>query len=147
MSCAASTVRSVTDFGCFTQASITLKSFVLHQKRALRSVKLALLHITCNCNSSDCRKVRGYQAAILEKSERSLPDYSSSSPLPLAPDAPRNLLFFGKPRGTMRPASARVPCHSFSSLIGEVKVRPAPSVQVSPSAALKIAMSESPFSL
>src|SRR3974390_973490 len=68
MSCAASTVRSVTDFGCFTQASITLKSFVPHQKRALRSVNL--LHITCNCNSSHCRKVRAYQAAILEKSER-----------------------------------------------------------------------------
>ena len=43
---------------------------------------------------------------------------------------PSNRLLFGNPFGGRRPASARLPIHSFSSGIATVKVRPAESRQV-----------------
>jgi hypothetical protein len=62
-------------------------------------------------------------------------------------DVHANLLERGKPLGAMRPASARLPCQSASSFMERVNSRPAVSVQVSPSAALKVLRSESPPSL
>ena len=60
---------------------------------------------------------------------------------------PSNRLFFGKPFGGRRPASARLPIHSLSSGFATVKVRPAESRQVRPSAIAKTLASERPPSL
>src|SRR5436305_1135697 len=56
-------------------------------------------------------------------------------------------LFFGKPLGASRPASARLPRQSESSFIDIVKVRPAPSIQVRPSPDLNVVTSDSEPSL
>ena len=55
---------------------------------------------------------------------------------------PSNRLVFGKPFGGRRPASARLPIHSLSSGLATVKVRPAESRQVRPSAMAKTLASE-----
>src|SRR3979490_1796001 len=55
-----------------------------------------------------------------------------------------NLLLRGNPFGARRPASARLPRQSASSLSVSEKARPAPSAQVSPSAPLKVFTSDSP---
>jgi hypothetical protein len=60
---------------------------------------------------------------------------------------PSNRLFFGKPLGGRRPASARLPIHSLSSGLPTVNVRPAESRHVSPSAMAKTRASEMPPSL
>ncbi len=60
---------------------------------------------------------------------------------------PSNLLVFGKPLGGRRPASARFPIHSLRSALATVKVRPAESRQVRPSAMAKTLASETPPSL
>src|SRR5215472_161467 len=60
---------------------------------------------------------------------------------------PLNLLVRGKPFGAMRPASARLPRQSASSLMVSEKARLAVSVQVSPSPALNVFTSERPPSL
>src|SRR5271166_1925038 len=60
---------------------------------------------------------------------------------------PSNLLLFGKPFGGRRPASARLPIHSLSSGLATVKVRPAESRQVRPSAMAKVFASDTPPSL
>ena len=60
---------------------------------------------------------------------------------------PSNRLFFGKPFGGRRPASARLPIQSLSSGLATVNVRPAESRQVSPSAMAKTLASEMPPSL
>src|SRR5277367_6474012 len=76
-------------------------------------------------------------------------NYALSATFPLvgaSGDAP-NLLFFGNPFGARRPASARLPRQSASSLSDSVKTRPAESIQVRPSAALNVLTSQRPPSL
>ena len=60
---------------------------------------------------------------------------------------PSNRLLFGKPLGGRRPASARLPIHSLSSGRATVKVRPAESRHVRPSASAKTFASDMPPSL
>src|ERR1700716_4270370 len=60
-----------------------------------------------------------------------------STPLP-------NLFDFGKPFGGRRPASARLPRQSASSLIVAENSRPAESFQVRPSLASNVVMSDNP---
>src|SRR5688500_10216606 len=67
------------------------------------------------------------------------PDFGSSAHL--------NLLLRGNPFGASRPASARLPRQSASSLRVSEKVRSDASFQVSPSAALKVFTSDKPPSL
>src|SRR6266487_74053 len=57
------------------------------------------------------------------------------------------VLVRGKPFGAKRPASARLPRQSASSLSVSQKARPAASVQDSPSSTLKVLRSDSPPSL
>src|SRR6267143_2041822 len=71
---------------------------------------------------------------------------SPSETFPLVGVAP-NLLLRGNPFGARRPASARLPRQSASSLRANVNDRPALSIQVSPSSALKVLRSDSPPSL
>ena len=54
-----------------------------------------------------------------------------------------NLFDFGKPFGGRRPASARLPRHSASSLIEALNSRPAEFFQVRPSLSINVAMSAS----
>src|SRR5450631_4673453 len=58
-----------------------------------------------------------------------------------------NLFDFGKPFGGRRPASARLPRQSASSLMVALNSRPAESFQVRPSLASKVAISDNPPSL
>src|SRR5713226_7429348 len=58
-----------------------------------------------------------------------------------------NLFDFGKPFGGRRPASARLPRQSASSLIVALNSRPAESFQVRPSLASNVAISDNPPSL
>src|ERR1700730_17796406 len=70
-------------------------------------------------------------------------DSAASLPLPGAlADALSNLLFLGNPFGARRPASARLPRQSASSLSDNVKTRPAESVQVRPFSTSNVLMSE-----
>src|SRR6478736_6519203 len=85
----------------------------------------------------------GYSGSIYSSAS----DSSSAAALPLLLGSLRNLLFFGKPFGAMRPASARLPRQSLSSFIGSVKLRPAVSVQDRPASGLNVVTSERPFSL
>src|SRR5215469_12956928 len=72
----------------------------------------------------------------------------SRSPLPLPLPARAwalpNVLVFGKPLGARRPASARLPRQSASSLSDNVKIRPAESTQLRPFSTSKVLMSDSP---
>src|SRR5215470_12855067 len=67
---------------------------------------------------------------------RAFDDYSLTAPFP--PTGPPNRFVRGKPFGATRPASARLPFQSASSLRVSENARPAVSVQVRPSAALKV---------
>src|SRR5579871_574211 len=58
-------------------------------------------------------------------------------------DPHANLLLFGNPLGASRPASARLPRQSRSSVLGSFWVRPAGSSQVRPASSLKTLASES----
>src|SRR5271170_458469 len=58
-----------------------------------------------------------------------------------------NLLVRGKPFGASRPASARLPRQSASSLSDSLNRRAAESVQVNPTSALNALRSDSPPSL
>src|SRR5215831_15806903 len=73
-------------------------------------------------------------------------DPLSSRPLPFA-HGWLNVLVRGNPFGANRPASARLPRQSASSLSVSEKARPAASVHESPSSALKVLRSHSPPSL
>ena len=68
-------------------------------------------------------------------------------PIVLQEPYPANRLLLGKPLGGRRPASARLPIQSLRSALATVKVRPAESVQVRPSARLKTFASDMPPSL
>src|SRR6266508_5478856 len=74
------------------------------------------------------------------------PNYVSPRGFPLAASWP-NLLVRGKPFGASRPASARLPRQSASSLSVNEKARPAVSVHDRPSAASKVLRSDSPPAL
>src|ERR1700745_1700760 len=58
-----------------------------------------------------------------------------------------SVLVFGKPLGASRPASARLPRQSASSLSESENARPAPSSHAQPCAAAKVFTSERPPSL
>src|SRR5262245_23192161 len=86
------------------------------------------------------------ESAVVPLAYSSASASASATALPLLGRL-RNLLFFGKPFGAMRPASARLPRQSLSSFIGSVKLRPAVSVQDRPASAVNVVTSERPFSL
>src|ERR1700691_257249 len=69
-----------------------------------------------------------------------------SLPLPFSTRRP-NFRLVRKRSGLTLPASPRLPRQGASSLIDSLKLRPAESIQVKPSFALKVVMSDSPPSL
>src|SRR4029077_10561358 len=58
-----------------------------------------------------------------------------------------NILVFGKPLGARRPASARLPRQSASSLSDRLNIRPAESDQLRPFSISNVLMSDKPPSL
>src|SRR4051812_21009294 len=97
------------------------------------------------------RPRRGNQTQQTRKKSLSLEpargkDHLSSRALPLAGSWLKELLR-GKPFGARRPASARLPRQSASSLSVRENARPAASVHDSPSSTLNALTSDSPPSL
>ena len=144
---------------------------VVMRQSCTACLQITLLRIICNCRLRNQTAAAGSQfvvrqlhptIAMSRRSNRSAMEragrwraermqrpvgrsdigYFSSRGLPFAGSWP-NLLLVRKRSGRTRPASPRLPRQAASSLSDSVKTRPPASIQVSPSAALKVFRSDS----